>query len=357
MSEDLIFSVNNQIGLITLNRPKALHALTHEMILLLSQQLNIWNEDPKIHAIVIQSTASRAFCAGGDVRKLYELGLENPDLPLVFFRDEYRLNQQIHQLKKPYIAFMDGLTFGGGVGISLHGSYPIASERFVFAMPETSIGFFPDIGASYLLSKYSALGLYLGLTGAHVDHVLAKKIGLVHAVLPSTQFAACLQDLIELDLSENAPIIIDDCIKRYQYPTENHYKINDLEEISILFDQNNTMLAIINALESSMNSHHRKIAAGLRQKSPISLEVTLELFRRAQNKNLAVCLEMDYTLAYHFMHHPDFYEGVRALLIDKDKSPQWHPKTIEEVCQEQVYSYFLPSLKGLIDVPSRKEPI
>ena len=124
-----------------------------------------------------------------------------------------------------------------------------------------------------------------------------------------------------------------------------------------MFDQNNTLLAIINALESSINSHHRKIAAELRQKCPISLAVTLELFRRAQNKNLTACLEMDYTLAYHFMRHPDFYEGVRALLIDKDKSPQWRPKTIEEVSQEQVYSYFLPSLKGLIDVPSRKEPI
>jgi enoyl-CoA hydratase/carnithine racemase len=153
MAHDLIFSIEEHIGLITLNRQHALNALTHEMILALSNQLRIWELDSNIHAIVIQAAEGRAFCAGGDIRSLYQHGRDNPIASMAFFYDEYRLNHQIYALKKPYIALMDGFTFGGGVGISLHGAYPIASERFVFSMPETGIGFFPDIGVSHILSN------------------------------------------------------------------------------------------------------------------------------------------------------------------------------------------------------------
>lgn len=166
MTEEVLFSQEGQLGFITLNRPKALNALTLTMIMALQKQLSIWKEDYSIKAVVVQAVPGNAFCAGGDIRWLYNAGRSKDSEQMQFFWHEYRLNHFIHHFGKPYISLLDGITMGGGVGISLHGSHPVASERFVFAMPETGIGFFPDIGASYLLNRCPGfLGVYLGLTG------------------------------------------------------------------------------------------------------------------------------------------------------------------------------------------------
>src|SRR3990167_6937496 len=148
MTEDILYTRENHIGLVTLNRPKALNALTYPMLIALQDQLSAWQEDKDIHAVVVRAVEGRAFCAGGDIRHIYQLGRDNPET-MAFFSHEYRLNRFIHEFTKPYIALMDGITMGGGVGIALHGSHPVASERFTFAMPEAGIGFYPDIGASY----------------------------------------------------------------------------------------------------------------------------------------------------------------------------------------------------------------
>lgn len=347
MTNDLIFSVEKHIGLITLNRQQALNALTHEMILALSHQLTRWELDANIHAVVIQAVEGRAFCAGGDVRTLYQNGVQNSKASLTFFNDEYRLNHQIYMFKKPYIALMDGLTFGGGVGISLHGKYTVASERFIFAMPETSIGFFPDIGASHLLSqRIEAYGLYLGLTGAHVDYKLAHALGLIHTVMPAAKFPALLTELIEMDLSKTPYQAIEACFASYQDPLPLSYYFEFLEIMNRCFGYPLNISDIISRLNAETSPWAAETLQTLLQKSPISLCVTLEQFKRAKDKTLAQCLEMDYTLAYHFMQHADFYEGVRALLIDKDKLPQWASKTLQDITQEQINAYFEPLSKN-----------
>jgi len=344
MTQDLIFLVENHLGIITLNRQHALNALTHEMILALSQKLTDWELDPNIHAIVIQAAPGRAFCAGGDIRSLYHYGRNNPSASMAFFRDEYRLNHQIYTLKKPYIALMNGLTFGGGVGISLHGKYPVASERFIFAMPETSIGFFPDIAASHILSRcQNGLSLYLGLTGNQVGHELALSCGFIHSVIPAVLFPQFLSELIHADLSSSPHSMVESCIQTYRTSTDNsHNEFEHIDTLKACFDDVQGMPDIISKLQAQSNAWSLETTETLMLKSPMSLCVTFEQLKFAKRKALAECLEMDYGLTYQFMQHADFYEGTRALLIDKDKSPQWFPKTIQDITSEQIQSYFEP---------------
>ncbi len=324
MSTDLIFSVEKHLGLITLNRPQALHALTQTMIQDLSSQLHAWAQDDEIHAVIIRASESRAFCAGGDVRRLYELGLQEPEAPLPFFKDEYRLNYLIAHYPKPYIPLLNGFTFGGGVGISLHSPYAIASEDFVFSMPETGIGFFPDIGASHLLSKCTgAYGLYLGLTGARLNAKNALMLTLVRAVIPTAAFDMLIHALLDTDLSKNSAQKIDNLIQNHRVILETD--LDDKDDINQCFDAPSIAQIYLN-LQQTKTSWAKTTQHQLEQKSPTSLAVTFEQFKRAKNKSLADCLARDYTLAYHFMQHQDFFEGVRALLIDKDKNPRWSDK-------------------------------
>ena len=344
MSENLIFSIEKHVGLITLNRPAALNALTHPMILALHEQLQAWETDTIIHAIVIQAADGRAFCAGGDVRAVYEAGHHNPLAALSFFRDEYRLNHFIHNLKKPYIALMDGLTLGGGVGISLHGSHPVASDRFAFAMPETSIGFFPDIGSSHLLSRYpNGSGQYLGLTGHRLNPLEARALGLIHSVIPAHAMPLLLASLINANLTQNAHAAVDACLRPYQQPHTTTPGLVHAEEIATCFSQP-SVLSILQSLDNLGNDWARETQLTLLQKAPMSLHVTLEQLQRAKGMNLAECLQMDYGLTYHFMQKPDFYEGVRALLIDKDKSPRWTPASLDAVDLNEVATYFVAPL-------------
>ena len=348
MLEHLIFSIEKHVGLITLNRPAALNALTHPMIFALHAQLQAWEADTSIHAIVIQAVDGRAFCAGGDVRAVYESGRHNPLAALSFFRDEYRLNYFIHDLKKPYIALMDGLTLGGGVGISLHGSHPVASDRFACAMPETSLGFFPDIGSSHLLSRCpNGYGAYLGLTGHRLDPFEAYALGLIHSIIPAHRMPLLLESLINADLTQNAHAAVDACLQSYQEP---HTKADSLvhsEEIAACFTSP-SVLSILQSLDNLGNDWARATRVTLLQKAPMSLYVTLEQLQRAKGMTLAECLQMDYGLTHHFIQKPDFYEGVRALIIDKDKSPRWTPASVDVVDCNEVEAYFMAAVDELL---------
>lgn len=333
MTQDLIFSVENRLGLITLNRPQALNALTHEMILAQSSQLSDWALNDNISAVIIRACEGRAFCAGGDVRSLYELGRESPEAALQFFKDEYQLNHMIAHYPKPYLAFLHGFTFGGGVGISLHSPYTIASEDFVFAMPETSIGFFPDIGASHLLSRCGAYGVYLGLTGARVHAKEALTLKLIRSIIPRGAFDDLIQTFSTLDFSLNAAQQIDHCIKKFSIISET--KLEHADEIETCFNASTIEQIALN-LQSKNTPWANQILEQLKQKSPASLAVTLEQLTRAKTCTFDECLKTDYTLAYHFMKHHDFYEGVRALLIDKDKQPHW--SDLHDI--EHIQAYF-----------------
>lgn len=351
MIDDIVFSCEQHIGLITLQRTQALNALTLPMLLALEHQLKSWKADDRIHAVVIQAAPGRAFCAGGDVRSLYD-GRYTEQTQMQFFWHEYRLNHFIHHFEKPYIALMDGVTMGGGVGISLHGSHPVASERFLFAMPETGIGFFPDIGASYLLARCPGnFGVYLGLTGARLGPVDAYALGLVRQLISSEKLHDALNYLINTDLSTDAHQRVDACLQRFAMPTQPAPVMQLQPAIDHCFNGPDVE-SILAALTTSGDVWQRDTSSTLMQKAPLSLKVTLAQIQKAKSMSMADCVKMDYCLVGHFMRDHDFYEGVRALLVDKDKSPQWQPSSLSLVTNAKVADYFecgrpeLPLLTG-----------
>lgn len=337
MAPDLLFTEKSALGLITLNRPKALNALTLDMIDALYQQLLVWQQKESIKAIVIQAVAGSAFCAGGDVRSLYQQrGLHAQQV--AFFEHEYRLNHLIHHLQKPYIALLDGITMGGGVGISLHGSHPVASERFVFAMPETTIGFFPDIGASHLLTRCpSYIGRYAGLTGGRLHAQEAHYAGLIKHKMSADLMPAFVEALQRIQWSNNPFADVDACLAEYEDSSVSTFTHGTM--INECF-AHQSVEAILDALLSHTALWAQETAVQLMQKAPLSLKVTLRQLQQAQNLSLADCLSIDYNLVSHFLRGTDFYEGVRALLVDKDKNPQWNPAALDEVSSCLVDGYF-----------------
>ncbi len=322
MSPDIQFTIKQHLGIITLSRPLALHALTLAMIQEFKTVLNDWENHDRIQAIVIQATPSKAFCAGGDIRGLYEMGRADSTRPLIFFKEEYALNYAIATSQKPYISLMDGITMGGGVGISLHGSFPVASPRFVFAMPETAIGFFPDVGVSYLLSRLpNQIGLYLALTGNRLNALEAKQLNLIKFLLKPPSYEMVIQSLIETDLSSNPHERVYALLHQLQEPIEST-PLENQEKIAHFFNEK-SLKGIVTKLSESDDPWALEIFNNLKQKSPLSLEVTFEQIHRAKSMSLKDCLAMDYDLVQHFMNGHDFYEGVRAAIIDKDKNPKW----------------------------------
>lgn len=341
METDVLFDQQSHLGLICLNRPQALHALTLDMVMAIDAQLSQWQTDPAIKAVIIQASPAKAFCAGGDVRWLYDRGRAEDPQQLDFFHHEYRMNLRIQQLGKPYIALMDGLTMGGGVGVSLHGSHPIASPRFVFAMPETSIGFFPDIGASHLLARCpQATGCYLGLTGNRLNAWEAQAFGLVRGVMAAEDFPQLISALLDADLDQHPHAAVDACLAQISAvsgpgPIEQH-----LDCINACFaaPRVEDILAKLAEAGSDWAAETRQL---LLQKAPLSLKVTRAQLAKAAGLSLADCLAMDARLVRHFMQGHDFYEGVRALLVDKDKNPQWQPDRLEAVTEAMVEGYFI----------------
>lgn len=341
MFDDILFTQEGHLGLITLQREKALNALTLPMIHALQHQLQAWQEDSHVHAVVIKAIAgSKAFCAGGDVRGLYHLGQQDHHEQMQFFWHEYRLNHFIHQFSKPYIALMDGMTMGGGVGISLHGSHPVATEHFIFSMPETGIGFFPDIGSSYLLSQCPGFfGIYLGLTGIQLDAVDALAMGLVKQCIHSDHLQLVLSHLLEADLSHDALSRVETLLTPLAVNTQ-AAPIMALQKVIDHCFSGADVESIMEALAKGDSAWHRETLQLLLKKSPLSLKVTLAQLKKAKTMSMADCVKMDYCLVVHFMRGHDFYEGVRALLVDKDKSPHWQAHSLADVEPLKVAEYF-----------------
>ncbi len=338
---DVLFSVEDNLGFITLNRPKALNALTMAMFDAIYAQLQDWQLDKNVHAIVIQAPPGKIFCAGGDVRWVFDRGRQDPLVPMQLFKQEYRLNHLIAEFKKPYIALMNGLTIGGGVGMTLHGSYPVASEQFAFMMPEASIGFFPDIGSSYLLSACpGGFGLYLGLTGRQLKSADAYAMGLVKYTVSSENIPNILSQLRERDLSVDADQHVRVSLEPYQSKMPEGSAPAEADFVYDAFENKSHLSEVFEALEAHNTTWSETTKALLLKQSPLSLHVTFEQLKRAKGLSLAECLSMDYGLAYHFFKDHDFYEGVRARLVDKDQSPQWSPATWQAVRPEHVLQYF-----------------
>lgn len=337
MSVDCL--VQDHIGWMMLKRPKSLHALTLPMIDTMTTHLLQWQQDPKVHAVVLEAEPSKAFCAGGDIREIYDLRGEFSQ-QLNFFEREYRLNQLIHNFSKPYIALMDGITMGGGVGIALHGSHCVAGDRFTFAMPETGIGFFPDIGASHILAQCPGqFGFYLGLSGDQIPAKEALALNLVSAIVPVEHFAKLKETFAHTDLSQNTYQRVTDCIQQFSEHAPTSTLLKKQEGINACFVAD-SMERIMDRLGQKKEVWYQDLHERLASKSPLSLKVTLQQLRFAKSKTIAACLEMDGRLVRHFLQDQNFYEGVRAAIIDKDKRPCWQPMSLAEVTPHMVNRYF-----------------
>lgn len=335
-----------KFGHITLNRSEALNALNLEMIIALEEVLTRWEKNPSICAIIFQSSSEKAFCAGGDIRALYEAGLKNDPHVFEFFQKEYQLDNYIAHYTKPCISFLNGITMGGGVGISLHGHHRVAGENFKFAMPETAIGFFPDVGGGHLLNQCpGAFGIYLGLTGARVPQKEAYALNLVDYCIDITHQSSIIEKLHELDLRDIAA-----AQGKVSQLLHTAHQMPDIESVlepwhwvNEIFSEN-SVESIIEKLEQSAsdNALIAKTLNDLQTKSPLSLKVTFEQLKRTEFLSLDECLKLDYILVHHFFKDKDFYEGVRALIVDKDNNPQWQPSKLKDVSSEQVNGYFEP---------------
>lgn len=347
MTDDIRFEVQGAIGCITLDRQRALNSLTLEMIRAMQVQLDAWAEDPKVGAILIEGAGEKSFCAGGDVVAVRRSRLEESDtdkptkLMLDFFGDEYRLNRSISDYPKPYIALLDGVTMGGGVGISVHGDFRIATDRTLFAMPETGIGLFPDVGGGWFLPRCPGeLGTYLALTGAPVKAADCLYIEAATHFVPSESLSALREELLALDLEGDAAARISVLLSEHSAPCGDAPLAEHRAVIDSAF-AHDRIEDILAALKADGGRFGEETAALLEHRSPTSLKVTLEMVRRgARCASLAEDLEMEFTMVQSFLVAEDFFEGVRALLVDKDRAPKWSPATLDGVRSEDVAGYF-----------------
>jgi enoyl-CoA hydratase/carnithine racemase len=344
--DEILFSERHgkhgSIGLILLNRPTALNALTQAMCVAMNQQLQAWAKDAHIKCVVVQSNNDKAFCAGGDIRRIYDLGKAGDyKTAQQFFADEYRNNYTIHNYPKPYIALMDGITMGGGVGISLHGSHKVVTERTLFAMPETGIGFFPDVGGSYFLSRCDdEFGTYLALTGARLTAASLIDAGLADHVIMSHHLEEMLVKLAAKDFGHDSFFAVTEVLNEFSAVMEPSSDLRIHRSIIGLCFSHDDIPSIFQCLSAHNSQWSNEVLALLLTKSPMSLSVALEQLRRGVSLDLANCLKMEYCLGQHFLKGHDFYEGVRAQLVDKDKNPRWQPSKIEDISSKSIADYF-----------------
>lgn len=333
---------HGDLGIIILNRPEVLNAMTTEMCHQTYDQLNQWAEDETIKAVVIRGNGERAFCAGGDIRHFYQVGLIGYAESTQFFWHEYRLNQRIFNFPKPYIALMHGITMGGGAGVSINGSHRVAAENLIFAMPETGIGFHPDIGGGYFLARcIDRVGFYLGLTGEKIPAVDALYAGLVDAIIPYQQFDNFISQLADKQLGKDANAAVSELLHSFAVGADNPALKNHRVIIDRCFSLK-TMPEILSALENENVAWARHTAKILEKRAPLSLLITLRKLQESSILDFDHCIKMDYRLTLRFLMNHDFYEGIRAAIIDKDKNPKWEPALLKDVDPQQVDEYFAP---------------
>lgn len=332
---EVLFELRGGVATVTLNRPEALNALTLAMVRSLDAWLADCAADAAVRVIVIQGAGERAFCAGGDVRALYDAGLSGGDLPAVFYRREYALNHRIHGLEKPYVALLDGITMGGGVGVSVHGSHRVATERTLFAMPETGIGLFPDVGGSYFLPRLpGAIGMYLALTGARLAAADCLYAGIAtHCV------AGARLDELRHALTRDGDV--DRALGGLHWDPGAAPLAAHRDAIDRCFAAASVaeIIAALEAERTDWAAQQLKILGG---KSPTSLKVTVRQLRAGAGIGFAEALRMEYRLTQACMAGHDFYEGVRAAVIDKDRRPKWRPARLDQVTEAAVDAYFAP---------------
>jgi len=349
---EVIMEAKNSIGLITLNRPKALNALSLNMVRVMQPQLEKWKGEG-IKMIIVKGVGGKAFCAGGDIRSLTESVASKGTLHEDFFREEYILNNTIASLPIPYVALIDGITMGGGVGLSVHGRFRLATEKTLFAMPETGIGLIPDVGGGYFLPRLQGqLGTFLALTGFRLKGRDTYRAGVATHFCASSQVPDVEQELLQLanPCVANVTAILDSHHAACKLDEDKPFSLEaHLSLIDEAFDAS-TVEEIFQKLESNSSPWALKQVETMKKMSPTSMKISLEQMRRGANLSLKDVLKMEYRLSQVCMNGHDFSEGVRALIVDKDNSPSWEPRTLAEVSQSVIDDYFEPK-------PNEKEVV
>ncbi|MGW0548815.1 enoyl-CoA hydratase/isomerase family protein [Streptomyces altiplanensis] len=337
-------------GYLTLNRPGAINALNHAMVNRIAGALAAWERDPEVATVVITGAGERGLCAGGDIRSIYEdARTGGGDASAAFWRDEYRLNAHIARFPKPYVAIMDGIVMGGGVGVSAHGSVRVVTERSRVAMPETGIGFVPDVGGTWLLSRAPGLlGTHLALTGAAVGAGDALLCGLADHFVPAERLPALLADLATDPARDALPKYARHApeagLAAHRDWIDHCYAAGTVEEI-------------VDRLLACGEPAAKETAGTILAKSPVALKVTLAAMRRAgELTTLEQVLEQEYRVSCAALSSPDLVEGIRAQVIDKDRAPRWSPPGLAEVTAEDVARFFAPLGEELGEEGDRTQP-
>ncbi len=355
---DIILDRRGAAGVVTLNRPTALNAVNGGMVRMLRDALERWRHDDAVTRVIITAAGGRAFSAGGDLRAIYEAGRAGRQHEsLAFWREEYALNAVIRHYPKPYLALIDGIVMGGGVGVSVHGSHRVAGDRFDFAMPEVGIGFFPDVGATWFLPRLPGeIGTYCALTGARLKAADAVAAGIATHRVPSAHFAEltealCSRDGVDAVLaafaspagsgpgdsekeapSPNSP---EGSVTEHRGAIDRIFSAGSVEEI----------LARLDAEAAGAGgdaSWSAEVAAAIRAKAPLSLKIALAQMRRGRHWSFAQCMQAEFRIVSRVVYGHDFYEGIRAVIVDKDNRPRWRPERIAAVTEDAVERHFAP---------------
>ena len=335
--DEILFERVGTAGVVTMTRAKALNAVTHRMVRALTAALDAWERDAEVALVVIRGEG-RAFSAGGDILDIYRAGLAGSP-PVDFFADEYRLNARIARFAKPYVALIDGIVMGGGVGVSFHGSPRGQTENPLFAMPQVGIGIFPDLGGSHILPRLKGgYGMYLALTGNRIRRGDARWAGLATHCVPAAALEPLLAALCAGEgadaaigrFAEDVPAETDEATRR---SIARHFSKDSLEEIvaGLAADADPAAVATLETI---------------RKRSPTSVKVAFRQIRAGANLSMDACMRMEFRILTRMLAGADFYEGIRAAIVDKGSTPVWKPATLEEVADAQVDAYLAPHGSG-----------
>jgi enoyl-CoA hydratase len=336
MNDEILFSRRGAAGIVTLNRPQALNAVTHGMVKALRAQLDTWADDDAVTRVIVTGAGGKAFSAGGDIRHLYDLGRAGRQEDMLdFWRDEYPLNAAIKTYRKPFIALIDGIVMGGGVGVSVHGSHRVAGDRYAFAMPEVGIGFFPDVGATWFLPRMPGeLGAYCALTGERFNAADGVAAGLATHRVASARFPELIEAL-------TGTVSVDAVLAAFAEPAGEGPIMARKAEVDRLF-AHDRVEDVLSALDAEGTEWAQKTAAIIRTKSPTSQKIALAQVRRGAHWDFAQCMRAEFRIVSRIVQGFDFYEGVRAVIVDKDNAPHWRPAALAEVADAAVERHFAP---------------
>ncbi|MFJ5769852.1 enoyl-CoA hydratase/isomerase family protein [Psychrobacillus sp. NPDC093180] len=347
MTNEVLFSINNNgVATITLNRPKALNSLSFEMVKELRAKLEEWQTDDSICLVVLNGAGEKGFCAGGDIKALYQSNSSDVAYQEAkqFFKVEYEVDRLIYSFPKPIIACLDGIVMGGGVGLSYGASHRIVTERTKWAMPEMNIAFFPDVGAAYFLNKAPGyLGRYLALTATVITAPDILFINAADGYMTQEALSEFIMTVNKTNWHERSiENTLQDLIENYATSPKKASNLQSLEERINEHFAFDTIEGIISSLESKDDAFAEETKKILLSKSPFSLKITLKQLIDGQNKTIEECLATDLTLATNFMKHTDFFEGVRTVLIDKEQMPQYTYKKLADISEKVVNDFFKP---------------